>query len=36
LARVVGLPINMFIAATVSALTLSGWLLDWRLRTSQA
>jgi hypothetical protein len=36
LARVVGLPINMFIAATVSALTLSGWLLDRRLRTSQS
>jgi hypothetical protein len=32
LARVVGLPLNMFIAATVSALTLSGWLLDRRLR----
>jgi hypothetical protein len=34
LARVVGIPINMFIAATVSALTLSGWLLDRWLRTS--
>jgi hypothetical protein len=36
LPRVVGLPINMVIAATVSALTLSGWLLDRRFRTSQS
>jgi hypothetical protein len=35
LARVVGIPINMFVAATISALTLSGWLLDRRLRSSQ-
>ena len=34
LARVVGLPINMFIATIISALTLSGWLLDRRFRTS--
>ena len=36
LARVVRLPINMVIAATISALTLSGWLLDRRFRTSQS
>jgi hypothetical protein len=36
LARVMGLPINIFIAATISALTLSGWLLDRRFRTSQS
>jgi hypothetical protein len=34
LARIVGIPLNMFIAATISAVTLSGWLLDRRLRTS--
>jgi retron-type reverse transcriptase len=36
LARVMGLPINIVIAATISALTLSGWLLDRRFRTSQS
>ena len=36
LPRVVGIPINMVIAATISALTLSGWLLDRRFRTSQS
>src|SRR5439155_20776655 len=36
LARVVGIPINMVIAATISALTLGGWLLDRRLRRSQS
>jgi hypothetical protein len=35
LPRVMGLPINMVVAATISALTLSGWLLDRRLRRSQ-
>jgi hypothetical protein len=34
LPRVVGIPINMVIAATISALPLSGWLLDRRFRTS--
>jgi hypothetical protein len=36
LARVVGIPINMFVATTISALTLSAWLLDRRLRSSPA
>ena len=36
LPRVVGIPINMFIAATISVLTLGSWLLDRRLRSSQA
>jgi hypothetical protein len=32
LARVAGLPINMAVATTISAVTLGGWLLDRRLR----
>jgi len=36
LPRVAGLPINMLVATAISTVTLSGWLLDRRLRTGQA